>query len=102
MAGVTDQDLLKRMDKFHDEVVDFADKFAQSTKTLDDALKLAAESKKKWWVTHKALITTVVLLAALVLSTLCLASVMKATNMCLVTVGQAEPALTIRSCADVR
>jgi t-SNARE complex subunit (syntaxin) len=92
MTQIDEQQLLKLVEKFHKEVVDFGDKFAESVKPLNAALQKVEASEKKWWVVHKTLITIIATLLTILLLVVGIGLTMKYTNLCVVNIGSSSDA----------
>jgi len=98
MPGEIDaKELLDKLDNYHAEIVALARETTTSVTTLDGAIKIVSDSKAKWWVVHKNLVTLVVTAFVLLIFIIGVAITMSHTKLCVVNVTGTSTA-DLKSC----
>jgi len=98
MGTIDEQELLRLMEKFHDQVIEFGDKFAEAVKPLDKAIEAAKNSEKKFWVVHKTAVASAIILVTLLVVVIGIGITMRFTNLCVVHVSGDKTTADISSC----
>lgn len=94
MSRQLDQrDLLDRLDKWHQEVIEFAQASTQHVQTLEDAVKLIKAQEKSWQERNKLLLT-ILGVVLVISSTIAMA---KWANLCTISLNLSE-GISIESC----
>jgi len=99
---LSNREMIKIVLEFKDEIKQVTADYKTAMATLDTAVKAVNDSKVKPWVIYKTQITIGVTLALFLLFIWGSAMVMSTSNLCIVSVGQKENSISIKSCSEVK